>query len=59
MVINLKMKISYLKHGYKPKNENKFKTWSYKMVIHLQMKISCLKHDYKTTNENKLFKTWL
>ena len=28
MVINLKMKISCLKHGYKPKNENKlFKTW--------------------------------
>ena len=28
MVINLKMKISYLKHGYKPTNENKlFKTW--------------------------------
>ena len=29
MVINLKMKISCLKHGYKPKNENKLlKTWS-------------------------------
>ena len=29
MVINLKMKISCLKHGYKPKNGNKlFKTWS-------------------------------
>ena len=28
MVINLQMKISYLKHGYKPTNENKlFKTW--------------------------------
>ena len=28
MVINLKMKISCLKHGYKPKNGNKlFKTW--------------------------------
>ena len=28
MVINLKMKISCLKHGYKPKNEDKlFKTW--------------------------------
>ena len=28
MVINLKMKISCLKHGYQPKNENKlFKTW--------------------------------
>ena len=28
MVINLKMNISCLKHGYKPKNENKlFKTW--------------------------------
>ena len=28
MVINLKMKISCLKHGYKPKNENRlFKTW--------------------------------
>ena len=28
MVINLKMKISCLKHGYKAKNENKlFKTW--------------------------------
>ena len=28
MVINLQMKISCLKHGYKPKNENKlFKTW--------------------------------
>ena len=28
MVMNLKMKISCLKHGYKPKNENKlFKTW--------------------------------
>ena len=28
MVINLKMKISYLKHAYTPKNENKlFKTW--------------------------------
>ena len=28
MVINLKMIISYLKHGYKPANENKlFKTW--------------------------------
>ena len=25
---NLKMKINCLKHGYKPKNENKlFKTW--------------------------------
>ena len=28
MVINLKMKTSCLKHGYKPKNENQlFKTW--------------------------------
>ena len=28
MVINLKMEISCLKHGYKPTNENKlFKTW--------------------------------
>ena len=28
MVINLQMKISCLKHGYNPKNENKlFKTW--------------------------------
>ena len=28
MVINLQMKISCLKHGYKPKNENKlFETW--------------------------------
>ena len=28
MVINRKMKISCLKHGYKPTNENKlFKTW--------------------------------
>ena len=28
MVINLKMKISCLQHGYKPKNENNlFKTW--------------------------------
>ena len=28
MVINLQMKISCLKHGYKPKNGNKlFKTW--------------------------------
>ena len=28
MVINLQMKLSFLKHGYKPKNENKlFKTW--------------------------------
>ena len=28
MVMNLKMKISCLKHRYKPKNENKlFKTW--------------------------------
>ena len=28
MVINQKMKISCLKHGYKPKNENKlFNTW--------------------------------
>ena len=28
MVINLQMEISYLKHGYKPTNENKlFKTW--------------------------------
>ena len=28
MVINLKMKISCLIHGYKPKNENKlFKAW--------------------------------
>ena len=28
MVINLKMKISYLKHGYESTNENKlFKTW--------------------------------
>ena len=28
MFINLKMKISCLKHGYQPKNENKlFKTW--------------------------------
>ena len=30
MVINLKMKISCLKHGYKPENETKlFKTWLY------------------------------
>ena len=28
MVINLKMEISCLKHGYQPKNGNKlFKTW--------------------------------
>ena len=28
MVIKLQMKISCLKHGYKPTNENKlFKTW--------------------------------
>ena len=28
MVMNLKMKISRLKHGYNAKNENKlFKTW--------------------------------
>ena len=28
MVINLKMKISCLRHGYQRKNENKlFKTW--------------------------------
>ena len=28
MVINLQMKISCLKHGYKPKSGNKlFKTW--------------------------------
>ena len=28
MIINLKMEISCLKHGYKPKNENRlFKTW--------------------------------
>ena len=28
MVINIKMEISCLKHGYKPKNENRlFKTW--------------------------------
>ena len=28
MVINQKMKISYLKHGYKPTNENKLiRTW--------------------------------
>ena len=28
MVINLKMKISCLKHGYEPKNEDMlFKTW--------------------------------
>ena len=28
MVINLQMKISYLKHGYKPTNVNTlFKTW--------------------------------
>ena len=28
MVINLQMKISCLKHGYKPTNDNKlFKTW--------------------------------
>ena len=28
MVVNLKMKISCLKHGYKPGNENKlFKKW--------------------------------
>ena len=28
MFINLQMEISCLKHGYKPKNENKlFKTW--------------------------------
>ena len=28
MVINQKMKISCLKHGYKPTNENKlFRTW--------------------------------
>ena len=51
MVINLKMKISCLKYGYKHENQL-FKTW-------LKMKISCLKHGYKPTNENKLFKTWL
>ena len=28
MVVNLKMKVSCLKHGYKAKNENQlFKTW--------------------------------
>ena len=28
MIINLKMEISYLKHGYKPTNDNKlFQTW--------------------------------
>ena len=28
MFINLQMKISYLKHGHKPTNENKlFRTW--------------------------------
>ena len=28
MVINVKMDISYLKHGHKPTNDNKlFKTW--------------------------------
>ena len=28
MVINIKVEISCLKHGYKPKNENRlFKTW--------------------------------
>ena len=60
MVINLEMKISCLKHGYKPTNENKlFKTWIWKIIIYLQMKISCLKHGYKPKNENKLFKTWL
>ena len=30
MVINLKMKISCLKHGYKPKNENKLFKHGYK-----------------------------
>ena len=40
MVINLKMKISCLKPGYKAKNENQlFKN----MVIKQKMKISCLK----------------
>ena len=47
MVINLKMEISCLKHGYKPTNDKP------------KMKISCLKHGYKAKNENKLFKTWL
>ena len=48
MVINLQMKISCLKHGYKPK-----------ISCLNGYKISCLKHGYKPTNENKLFKTWL
>ena len=57
MVKKLKMKISYLNHGNKRKNENKlFKTW---LETNLKMKISCLKHCNKPTNENKLFKTWL
>ena len=48
------MRISCLKHGYKPTNENKlFKTWIVKLQMkkqfktwlsHLQMKISCLKY---------------
>ena len=54
MVINLQMKISCLKHGYKRTNENKL----FKLVLNLQMKISCLKHGYLPKNENKLFKTW-
>ena len=56
MVVNLKIKISYLKHGYKPTNENKLFT---NMVINLKVEISYLKHGHKSTNDNKLFKTWL
>ena len=44
MVINLKMKISCLKPGYKTKNKNQlFKN----LVIKQKIKISCLKHGYK------------
>ena len=53
MVINLKMKISCLKHGYKPTNENKLFKTCYKP------KNENKKHGYKPKNENKLFKTWL
>ena len=35
MVINLQMKISYLKHGYKPTNDNKL---FQNMVINLKWK---------------------
>ena len=46
MVAKLKMKISCLKHGYKPKNGNK-KLVVQNLVIKQKMKISCLKHGHK------------